>query len=487
RTLTTELQAISPNPLLIALDQEGGRVARMKPEDGFIATPSAAYLAAATDDTLAKRAYARMAKELHDHGITCNFAPVVDLARNPKNKVIVGLERAYAQDPDTVVHYATILMEAQQQQGIISVLKHFPGHGSSLGDSHAGFVDVTQTWSPIELEPYRRLIHQNNVAMIMTAHVYNAHLDAAYPATLSHKINTGLLRHTLHYRGVIISDDLQMHAISKQYDLNTTLTLAINAGVDMLLFGNQLAHNSIAQLVETIAALVRTQAIPITRIQESYRRINALLQRSDIPLSIIDRPIDFGTKRLAMTRQYIQQHYDRNVSTITIEPKIIVLHWTAVMDENDAFKRLQGETLFRDRSDIADAGQLNVSAHFMVARDGTIYRLMPETWMARHVIGLNYSSIGIENVGGEDNIKEDLTPAQVRANIALVRYLKQKYPGIKYLIGHHEYRAMESTPLWLETDQSYRTRKKDPGETFMSQVRRGVRDLMLQQPPRKAE
>ena len=485
--LTTQLQTASSYPLLIAIDQEGGNVARMKPAYGFRAIPSAAALAAGADDTNAKNMYANLAQELHANGINCNFAPVVDLARNPKNKVIVALERAYAKDSDTVVHYAKLLIRAQDQEGIISVLKHFPGHGSSLGDSHEGFVDVTQSWDPVELEPYRQLIHENKVDMIMTAHVYNATLDATYPATLSYRVNSDLLRHKMRYRGIIISDDLQMKAISKQYDLNTTLTLAVNAGVDMLLFGNQLAHNRIETLVETMVALVHAGAIPMARIQESYRRINALRRRMTASPKIIDRPIKFGIDRIAMTRQYIQQHYDLNVSDITITPKIIVLHWTAIMNLHDAFKRLEGETLFHDRSDIANAGQLNVSAHFIVDRDGTIYRLMPETWMARHVIGLNYSSIGIENIGGEHNTHEDLTPAQVRANIVLVRYLKNKYPGITYLIGHHEYRSMESSPLWLEQDSNYRTLKADPGNAFMTQVRHGVRDLGLQPAPEKAD
>lgn len=107
---------------------------------------------------------------------------------------------------------------------------------------------------------------------------------------------------------------------------------------------------------------------------------------------------------------------------------------------------------------------------------------MPDNIMARHVIGLNYSSIGIENIGGEDNIKEDLTKAQVQANIDLVTYLTLKYPNIEYLIGHHEYRLMEKTALWLERDAGYRTQKRDPGEKFMNSVRQGVKDLRLKAP-----
>lgn len=202
------------------------------------------------------------------------------------------------------------------------------------------------------------------------------------------------------------------------------------------------------------------------------------------PLRIIDKPIDFGKNRVEMTKAYIKQHYGLKVKNIKITPRIIVLHWTAEMSLKKSFNRLKPEKLLTDRKDIAKASALNVSSQFMVDRDGTIYRLMPENWMARHVIGLNYSSIGIENIGGKGNKAEDLTPAQLRSNIALVRYLKARYPSIQYLIGHYEYRQMEKTPLWLEKDKGYRTVKNDPGKKFMRDVRRNVKDLKLKTPPK---
>jgi len=202
------------------------------------------------------------------------------------------------------------------------------------------------------------------------------------------------------------------------------------------------------------------------------------------PLKIIDKPINFGAKRIAMTKQYIKQHYGKTVQNIEITPKIILLHWTAEMDFEKSFKRLEPEKLLTDRKDIAKASLLNVSAQFLVARDGTIYSLMPENWMARHVIGLNYSSIGVENVGGKDNKKDDLTPAQVQANIDLVFYLKSKYPSIEYLVGHHEYKQMERTSLWLEKDKGYRTVKSDPGDAFMHKVHSETRFLGLKRAPK---
>jgi len=201
-------------------------------------------------------------------------------------------------------------------------------------------------------------------------------------------------------------------------------------------------------------------------------------------ITIISKPIDFGTKRVKMTRDYIKKHYGINAKTINIEPRIILLHWTAEIDLEKSFNRLKPEKLLEDRTDIAKASKLNVSAHYMVDRDGSIYKLMPDNQMARHVIGLNYSAIGIENVGGVSDKREDLTKAQVKSNIALIKYLKAKYPKIEYLIGHYEYRKMEKTPLWLEVDKGYRTFKRDPGIKFMLSVKKGVDRLNLKYAPK---
>jgi beta-N-acetylhexosaminidase len=146
------------------------------------------------------------------------------------------------------------------------------------------------------------------------------------------------------------------------------------------------------------------------------------------------------------------------------------------MSFKKSFERLKPQKLFSDRKDIVKASALNVSSQFLVKRDGTIYRLMPENWMARHVIGLNYSAIGVENIG---SLKYGLTKKQLKANIALVRYLKNKYPSISNMIGHHEYREMEGTELWLELDEGYRTKKSDPGDKFMADVRNAIVDLKL--------
>ncbi len=198
-------------------------------------------------------------------------------------------------------------------------------------------------------------------------------------------------------------------------------------------------------------------------------------------IKIIDSSISFSQKRIELTKQYIKEHYGITPSDISIVPKIIVLHWTAVGTYDSSIAVFNKETLEGSRPELANAGELNVSIQFLVDKDGTIHRLMPETWMARHCIGLNYESIGVENVGGVNDV-DDLTDAQIKANIELVKYLAKKYPTIKYLIGHMEYRDFEGTKYWMEKDSTYRTVKYDPGERFMNAVRKGVSDLRLESP-----
>jgi N-acetyl-anhydromuramyl-L-alanine amidase AmpD len=199
-------------------------------------------------------------------------------------------------------------------------------------------------------------------------------------------------------------------------------------------------------------------------------------------LRIHDRPISFTADRVSATQQYIADHYGERPEDISIVPRIIVLHWTAIDGFEETFAVFDQEELGGSRPGLAGAGNVNVSIQFVVDRDGTVYRLMPETWMARHCIGLNHSAVGVENVGGGHGI-DNLTNEQIAANIRLVRYLVRKYPTIRYLIGHMEYLEFEGHPLWLELDESYRTEKIDPGDRFMTAVREAVADLGLAGPP----
>lgn len=181
-------------------------------------------------------------------------------------------------------------------------------------------------------------------------------------------------------------------------------------------------------------------------------------------------PIQFNEERFALTQQYQLTHYGIDSKSIEIEPRMIVLHWTCIPTFEATFRIFNPPTFPQNSPRIKELpGNLNVSSHFVVDRDGSIYQLMPETWMARHVIGLNHYAIGIENIGGV-NGKDDLTEAQAKANAFLVCYLKKKYPEIKYVIGHNDYLNFKNTALWLEKDPNYQTDKNDPGPVFLDKV-----------------
>ena len=198
-------------------------------------------------------------------------------------------------------------------------------------------------------------------------------------------------------------------------------------------------------------------------------------------LAIVDRPITYDDARIARTIAYRRQHQDPAASGVEIEPRMIILHHTGGGSADATWRYFDRPTIESARKTIADAGDLNVSSQFLVDRDGTILRLMPETHMARHCVGLNHVAIGVENVG--EPKAHPLTDAQVEADAALVRYLKARYPQITHLIGHHEYLAMEGHPYFVERDPKYRTRKADPGPEFMAKVRARVADLGLEGPP----
>jgi len=282
RNLTLALQQNSDYKLLIAVDQEGGRVQRLSPKNGFSQKYKSPFNIVKKDDKYIKSEYSKMAKELKSVGINFNLAPVVDLAINPKNRVIVKLGRSYGKTPSDVTKYSTIFIKEMAKKGILTSLKHFPGHGSSLGDSHKGFVDITETWQKKELEPYKNLIEDGRVDTIMMAHVINKEIDAKYPSSLSKETVSNLLRGKLLYEGVVISDDLQMRAISKHYSLRDTIKLSINAGVDILLFGNQLDPTkivSVKTLIDTAYELYLSKEISLNQIKMANQRLERLKYR----------------------------------------------------------------------------------------------------------------------------------------------------------------------------------------------------------------
>jgi len=275
--LTADLAAQAAIPLLVAVDQEGGRVQRLKPVRGFTGSPSARELGTMADAAVSA-AGAGVGRTLRQAGFNLDFAPVADVDVNPDSPAIGRLGRSFSADPARVGHCAGLFLAGLASQGVTGCLKHFPGHGSAGTDSHLGVTDVTATWSRDELIPYRMLIENGSARMIMTAHIFNARLDPDHPATLSRPVITGLLRDELGFDGVVVTDDLDMKAITDHYGRDEAIRLAIEAGADILLFGNNLTYDP--QIVEKahgiVTTLVRSGAIPMERIEQSYRRIMRL-------------------------------------------------------------------------------------------------------------------------------------------------------------------------------------------------------------------
>lgn len=273
-------QQAAATPLFIAIDQEGGRVNRLKEKYGFPRSVSAAYAGKSKSlDTV--RFYAEAtAATLAGLGINVNFAPTVDLASNPDNPIIAKVERSYSADADTVSMMAQAFIDEHRKLGVITVLKHFPGHGSSKADTHLGIADVTNTWHESELTPYRKLLQAGYVDGVMSAHIVNKKLDArGLPGTLSDSILGNILRREIGYTGVVFSDDMQMHAITKHYGLEEAIKLAILAGVDVMTFSNNISgseERTVDKVHGIIKKLVQNGTISEKRINESYQRIMAL-------------------------------------------------------------------------------------------------------------------------------------------------------------------------------------------------------------------
>jgi len=281
KALTASLQQAARMPLFIAIDQEGGRVARLKAAHGFPATPSAAVLGNGTVEAT-RKAGETVGRMLAEVGVNWDYAPVLDVNVNPDCPVIGKLGRSFSADPKVVAEHGAAFAEGLNAHGVIACLKHFPGHGSSAADSHLGVTDITSTWSFKELKPFKTVLEQgarNGLrTAVMTGHLFNARLDAEYPATLSRSIIGGILREQMRYDGVIITDDMQMKAIADAYGLEEAVERAIHAGADMLLFGNNISYDAdiVPKVTRIILRLVDTKRISRQRVQRSYERIQSL-------------------------------------------------------------------------------------------------------------------------------------------------------------------------------------------------------------------
>lgn len=280
RKLIDDLQAIAPTPLFVAVDQEGGNVQRFKKEHNVTPMPSAHDMGQGKPEATYALALAT-GKELKAAGINMNFAPVLDVNVNPASRGLGDKKRVFSSDASIVAAHATAFTKGMQDAGLAALYKHFPGQGSATADTHYGFSDISNTWSERELEPYKDLFKKNFFAVVLTSSMFNKQLDPDYPCSLSPRVVKGLLRERLGWRGVAMSGDLQMHAISDRFGLDEAIYLALLAGQDIPLIPNNMIYNAnMAEKVFTrIKQLVAEGKVSHAQIVESWQRIIALKQK----------------------------------------------------------------------------------------------------------------------------------------------------------------------------------------------------------------
>ena len=275
KTLVDNLKRLSPKPLFVAVDEEGGNVSRLKTRYGFEPTVTPEYLGT-LDNEDSTRFYARrIAQTCRSLGINVNFAPSVDVNVNPDCPIIGKFGRSFSADAEVVARTARWYIEEHNKAGGLGAIKHFPGHGSSVSDTHLGLADVTQTWQDVELQPYKLLLSDSLSTAVMTSHIFNRNIDSVYPATLS-AATLSILRNSIQFNGLLFSDDMMMNAISKFFGLEEAICLAINAGVDVLIFSNNIdSYNPdiVKDAIDIIVRLVGEGKISAERIEQSYQRI----------------------------------------------------------------------------------------------------------------------------------------------------------------------------------------------------------------------
>jgi beta-N-acetylhexosaminidase len=285
--LVSTLKSYTDERLIVSIDEEGGMVDRLKEKYGFPATQSAQALGDAGDVEATFLAGSDIGATLSSAGINLNFAPVVDVNVNPDSPAIGALERSFSSDPAEVSAHAEAMIRGMAELDVRSTLKHFPGHGSAASDSHAGFTDVTDTWTEMELQPYQKIVDDGLADAVMTAHVFHADLDPDWPATLSPTILQTLLREQIGFDGVVVSDDMQMGAIQAEFGLEEAVVAAVLAGNDLLTFANNnpdVYDDQIAPtVIELLKEAVKDGRIPRERIDQAYERIQALKARLHQP------------------------------------------------------------------------------------------------------------------------------------------------------------------------------------------------------------
>jgi beta-N-acetylhexosaminidase len=239
--LTTLLQGIQQArtalPLFVYVDQEGGKIQRIDSSHGFVETLAAQQVATDLSIDEALEHYAELGRELQHTGFNFDLAPCVDIDGEPPCLAIGALQRSYGADPAQVADYGEAMLAGLGAHGVLGCLKHYPGHGRVMGDSHMGLMDITSTWQALELEPFARLIRRGVVDAVMTSHLVHQGIDADTPVTFS-RIWLDKLRQDLGFEGLIVADDLHMGAIIRHYSPVQAIVAGLQAGLDQLMFSN---------------------------------------------------------------------------------------------------------------------------------------------------------------------------------------------------------------------------------------------------------
>ena len=282
RTLIGDLRSRAPDrTLIVAIDQEGGRVTRLGPDHGFPSIASQSEIGASNDPAAIERWAEALAGTLAETGVNFNLAPVVDVNINPENPAIGALGRSFSADPAVVGTAAIAELTAHHAVDVRTCLKHFPGLGSATANTDFGVADVTGTWSEDELLPFRSVIDAEIADAVMAGHLVNRDLDPDRPASLSVAVVDGLLRGELGWDGVVVTDDLQAAAITEAFGDDDAIALALEAGNDLLLFANQQTYDEglVTRVIDVIERLVTAGKVTVERLEGSRRRVEALFAR----------------------------------------------------------------------------------------------------------------------------------------------------------------------------------------------------------------
>lgn len=277
RNMVASLQKAAPRMLLVAVDQEGGKVRRLKPERGFHPLPAAEVMGRMNAKEVRELGF-QAGREMASLGINVNLAPVADLRRSTDSPGLGNAGRLFGSDSSQVTRQALAFADGLYRAGVLPALKHFPGLGSAGKDSHHELPDITKSWNQEELLPYVEAFRRGWPGMVLVAHVYHRELDAMLPSSLSPSVVDSLLRRRLGWDGVVISDDLQMGAVAKGRSLEERVRLALLAGNDILLFGNNLSYDPLLheKVFQAVMDLVKEGAVTPERLKTSWTRIEKM-------------------------------------------------------------------------------------------------------------------------------------------------------------------------------------------------------------------